>query len=331
MKQMNGVENNMSSTNFNDKFKHYDFPSIRNSIYESAMKKLISLATDEKTKSIVNKLLYEGEYGNFSVNSNLTTPNNALHEGDRRINYASMAICAPDTFEKISKDNIILFHGTNSTILPDILKNGLQSESEIINNGKEITTGEYSFNKPRDFISFTDKPDLALSYSLQKPNSSSSAKSSFSVIIGMSVNEFDKNNPDIRRWSVHSDTPEVGILKCLPSKYIKMLAVPQSKIDEVQQLTLKYNLDSIQIVPAEDFVNSVSLSNDCVGSHYVIDSSELIMEGTSSFSKFKKEDVKELATSPDRKLGNIQQLFSKLKNLFLTKVKGNNKDEQSRN
>ena len=109
--------------------------------------------------------MYQGGFENFSINTQKTR-NDALLEGNRRLQYAYLLAKHPETFNKMQKDNIILFHGTRIEALPGILKYGMNSLAESNKNDIDITTGERSTQRgdARTFISFTDHIGTALDY-----------------------------------------------------------------------------------------------------------------------------------------------------------------------
>ena len=286
--------------------------------YKRCVENLINRAPNEETKNKLTKILLEGGYDKFTVNSNITTPNNEMHETERRLIYASLLLTDPQTFEKIEKRNLTLFHGTNSNALKDILNNGMQSEYEIIKRGKEVLTGEFSRPKPRNFISFTDNLEIALAYASIKPSSKAKGNSSFGLLVAISTEDIINNN-NILTTHVYSDMPEIGIINHLPQEYIKMIAVPQCKIKEVNKLVKKYKLDGIEVVPAEGIINAISLMYNARGYEVSEDSDCLLINEKKAESKvFTSEDIKQIAQG--MRAGRIKAIYSKLKE----KIKGNN-------
>ena len=286
--------------------------------YKRCVENLINRAPNEETKNKLTKILLEGGYDKFTVNSNITTPNNETYEKERRLIYASLLLTDPQTFEKIKKRNLTLFHGTNSNALKDILNNGMQSEYEIIKRGKEVLTGELSHPKPRKFISFTDNLEIALSYASISPSAKAKGNSSFGLLVAISTEDI-LNNDNILRTHIYSDIPEIGIINHLPQEYIKMIAVPQCKIKEVNKLVKKYKLDGIEVVPAEGIINAISLMYNARGYEVSEDSDCLLINEKKAESKvFTSEDIKQIAQG--MRAGRIKAIYSKLKE----KIKGNN-------
>lgn len=302
---------------FYNKYSNYSFSQLSNDMYKKAVEDILKKA--QNNDDIENKLrgiLYEGGYDDFAVNSGMTRPDNIKHEIDRRLNFAGLLISDPKTFEAIAQNNVILFHGTNSNALPEILKNGLQSESETISRGKEVLTGETSLVKPREFISFTDKLSLALDYATLKPSTKTSGNSSYGVLIGVSTNDLDEDNNEILTANIGSDTPEIGVMKKLPANYIRVIAVPGSKVQEVNKMVQEYGLDEVSVVPADGIVNSVALTESYSMFPNKIDLNCLIINGSDYASKtFKKEDIRKVAE--DRSVGKIKKLYLQLRNKIL--------------
>ena len=290
--------------------------------YKRCVENLINRAPNEETKNKLTKILLEGGYDKFTVNSHITRPNNEMHETERRLIFASLLLTDPQTFEKIEKRNLTLFHGTNSNALKDMLNSGMQSEYEIIKRGKEVLTGESSHSKPRNFISFTDNLEIALSYASIKPSAKAKGNSSFGLLVAISTEDILNNN--ILTTHVYSDMPEIGIINHLPQEYIKMIAVPQCKIKEVNKLVKKYKLDGIEVVPAEGIINAISLMYNARGYEVSEDSDCLLINEKKAESKvFTSEDIKQIAQG--MRAGRIKAIYSKLKE----KIKGN--DEKSSN
>jgi len=79
------------------------------------------MAKNDKVKEQMEAILYEGGYGNFSVNTGLTK-NNEFIERKKRIGYAYILATNSETLDILARNNINLFHGTNANALPNILK-----------------------------------------------------------------------------------------------------------------------------------------------------------------------------------------------------------------
>ncbi len=259
--------------------------------YQAKQYKTISdnliMDSQQMPKEIQEKMravLCEGKYENFTIDSHLMNKNNGSIEASRRLHLASLLQADPVAFDVISKNNINLYHGTNSNALDSILKNGMHSEASSLKNGLSVSTGEFSYN-PRDFVSFTDDMGLALGYSTLSPSANALTDTSFSVLVGTSTDSLT----DVKTVRVGSDTPEVGIGDNLSIEKIKVLAVPESKVVEVQQLINKYGQNHIKVIKSEGIAQSTRLASKFdPNTNLVVDPEDLII-------KSKKAEVKEFA------------------------------------
>ena len=194
----------------------------------------------------LNGILYDGGYDNFSVDSKLTTHSNEWTEQSKRASMAYTIATTPNTFEEFKKNNIVLFHGTNSNALPGILKYGMKSGDRLTKEGVEVTTGEGSTRGrgQRSFISFTDDLGTAIDYSRLLPSKQQDSLDSFGVVIGISKDDIH----NLRICNVGSDVPEVGIKDSIPLEYIKSISVPADKVEFVKKMC---NNDNIAITPLD--------------------------------------------------------------------------------
>lgn len=266
------------------KYSNYNLFDINNRGYNAAVERLLIQAKNcpEEIYKKVYAILFEGGFEGFSVNSNITTPDNRDHEVCRRLNLASLLIFDPQTFDVIYRNNAILYHGTNSNALETILQHGMYSKAKALKNGLQVLSGETSY-LPRDFISFTDKLNLALGYSTFSPSADVQDKPSFSVLIGISADDLRNPNREISTSRISSDTPEIGIWHELSTKYIKFIAVPGSKVPEVRSLIEHYGLDQIEVVPSE----GIALSTNAAAEYnpdqeYICRPEDLIIAGKES-------------------------------------------------
>ena len=228
-----------------------------NEKYFPAIEYYLSKAPNDEVRKKLHEILYDGKCENFEVNSKIMNKDNADMEMCRRFNFASLLLISPQTFEILMKNNITLFHGSNSVALESILKNGMFSEKEMIKNEKEIKTGEYSF-EARNFISFTDDIDLALDYASITPNGIK-GNTSFGMLIGTSPDDLNSEDNDIcYTTSVKSNIPEVGIIDKLPIENIRVIAVPEDKIDEVSKMMDESS--KIDIIPVEHLIKATNMS-----------------------------------------------------------------------
>jgi len=153
---------------------------------------------------------------------------------------ANLFITNPSSFYLLAGTKSNLFHGTNANALFSILKYGINSLSESSKKGIEVTTGEsWSRVKGHDrkFISFTDNLDVAQYYSSHK-SIIQNTNMNFEIIICISSNDI-KNN-----YTSHivSDVPEIGVLNRLPKESIRMIFVPEDKVDFVRSIVCNTNI-----------------------------------------------------------------------------------------
>jgi len=242
---------------FYNKYSNHNLLDDKDDKYKLAMADLLVHVEkcSEEVRRMVNGILFEGGFDDFSVNSGMTTPDNRNHEISRRLTLASLLILNPQIFEVILKNNAILFHGTNSNVLEKILQSGMYSEAELLRKGLSVLSGEHSFIA-RDFISFTDKLNLALGQSTFPPWDDAPENPSFSVVIGISVDDVRAPDKEFNTMRISSCTPEIGIQKHLPAKYIKFIAVPGIKVQEVCKLVEQYNMNHIEVISSDDIALS---------------------------------------------------------------------------
>lgn len=319
-------EEEIEEYKFNFAYSDFAQDQIITEKYAENANDILNLAQDDEIKEKMEKILYDGGYDDFTVNLRTQYKNNPSLEGETRQMYASLLATDKNTFDIIEKNNIKLFHGTNSNALPSILKEGMNSESEIIKKGQEITTGE-NFGKevkPRAFISFTNQFATSLEYAANKPSSNAKDKNSFGVLIGLSSNIVENSRSPISYSPISSDISEIGIMKHVPKEYINLIAVPEKHIDEVQQMIEENNLENINLVSIEGFIQARNLAYKPYSFRRHIDSESMEITGTSEKVKnFGQTDFKEIAET--RKVSKIKQLFQKFKNVF--KSKENEKGE----
>lgn len=190
-----------------------------------------------------NKLIgifYHGCYGDYKCKGSSSKDNASLEFG-RRKNLIELSEKNPDAFKQIVKNNLHLFHGTNSNALPGIIKYGLLSEHELKKEDNPIVTGERNTrlaNQSRSFISFTDQIDVALKYS-KIPPSAEAKYSSFGIILGISEDDIK----DLETFKVPSDFPELGIIGNLPPAKIKTIFAPEDKMEYISRLLSGTNIE----------------------------------------------------------------------------------------
>ena len=213
--------------------------------YKKVCDILIDLAPNEEIREKLQLILYKGEYdNNYNPYSEIVNRDNPFIEGRRRINMAYLLLRNPKTFRILTETNVNLFHGTDISALPTILKYGLNSAKASQDMGIRLSSGEQSTRQSdlRDFVSLTDVLDTAKEYSTLV---NEKKETSFGVIIGTTVN--DALEAGIKR--VKSDLVEVGIRNRLPLENIKLIGVPSDKVAFVSKLV---NTEIIKVVPMDD-------------------------------------------------------------------------------
>lgn len=262
-----------------------------------------------------NGILYDGQYSDYSVDTDLTNKGSATLEMRRRASIAYMLATNPETFDILSQNNINLFHGTNINALPNILNYGMNSFDELSKRGIDVLTGEDSTRKynGRSFISFTDDLDTAIGYAGIVPSFEESQKdNSFGMLIGISSNHI-KN---LKTCRVHSDTPEVGIMNNVPIEYIKVIAVPESKVQFVRKLVRDKPITVAPINMADRFYYIDDYN-------FIIDDAkaeEFIQGRTQDERKtFDNAEIKEVAS--ERKISGIRKIYKKIKEKIQSKGK----------
>lgn len=172
---------------FYSKYSDWSPEEIMSEDYENLCKHLLSMAKDEKIKSRMQGILYEGGYDGFLVDTGLTR-NDPCMERKRRIGFAYLLATNPETFDIMVNNNINLFHGTNANALSNILKYGMQSVDEQAKKDIVTSTGEEwsRIGGKRSFISFTDDLDTALDYASCYNSKANIYEQTFSILIGIS-------------------------------------------------------------------------------------------------------------------------------------------------
>ena len=292
---------------FYNKYSDYSPEQIKTEKYDSLCKELLNMCKDEKIKEHMEAVLYDGGYGEFSVNTGLTK-NNEIIERKKRIGYSYILATNPETFDIITQNNINLFHGTNANALPNILKYGMQSVDEQSSKNIDNSTGEMwsRIEGKRSFISFTDDIDTALDYASISPKKDKSTQESFGVIIGIS----STNLKQLKTCRVHSDLPEVGIMNDIPLEYIKSISVPEDKVEFVRKLV---GTNEIIVTPLN--INERFYYVDPEFGDISFDSEkakQLTEKENSSKASFNFKEMLEM--SKTRKVSGIRGIYDKIKN-----------------
>lgn len=261
--------------------------------------------------------MYDGGFDEFTINSG-RTKNNPYMEGTKRLSFAYLMSNHPETFDKIQKDNVILFHGTRVDALPSILKYGMNSFAKLNKDGIQVTTGEESTRRgvARDFVSFTDDISTALGYAEMDSTSENEQEQSFGIVIGMSMDSLQ----DLRTCTIGSDLPEIGIRDNIPVEHIKMLMVPKGKEEIVKKMVGDLSIDVVNIDIEDPFY---SMDRNYMKNQFEILEQGIIQQ-THENAEYTKQDVECLAKG--RKLSRIFGWLSKLKE----KVEDRSKEDNVR-
>ncbi len=228
----------------------------------------------------------------------------------------------PETFEILTKNNVKLFHGTNANVLPSILSHGINSVDQLSKKGITVSTGEKwsRTNNERSFISFTDDLDTALEYASIKPSKDAQKETSFGVLLGISPNDITK----MKTCTVHSDIPEIGIMDNVPLEYIKVIAVPKSKVNFVRKLITDNRIIVTPIDTHEKFYYM-----DSFGITFNAEKAKELVKGKEqrdTMPSFNSEKIKKLASG--RITSGIQDIYKKIQEKIKSRGKNNEKDSK---
>ena len=306
---------------FYNKYSDYSPEQITSEQYEALCNKLLAMARNNQVKEKMKAILYEGGYGDFSVNTELMK-NDEFIERKKRIGYTYILATNPETADILVQNNINIFHGTNANALPNILKYGMQSVDEQANNGIVSSSGEEwsRINGKRDFISFTDDIDTALDYASISPKENKLSQESFGVLIGMS----SKNLRQLRTCSVHSDLPEIGIMGNLPLEYINSIAVPEDKVEFVRKLVGDQEIIVLPVAIDEKFYY---ISSGFGEISIDTEKAKKIAKKTSTRNKLNSKDMSEM--SKTRKSSGIRYIYEQIKERIIN-YKGKMNEEDTR-
>ena len=189
----------------------------------------------------------------------------------------------------------------------------------------EIKTGEeWSRVKgKRDFISFTDELDTALDYATLSPSKDSLKENNFGVIIGISSNDL-KN---LKVCNVNSFLPEIGIKESIPLEYIKVIAVPEDKVEFIRKLVGDKKIMVTPISIEEKFYYADLDSGEIFFDEEKAQKFDKEKEQSRIISTFKSKSIKKLAET--RTSSSIQNMFGKIKEM--EKNKGEHDGKYFRN
>ena len=235
-------------------------------------------------------IFYNGEYNGYTCKGR-ASEDNAWLEFKRRKNLIMLAKNNKEAFEQIIANNVNLYHGTNFNALLGIIENcGMLSENELHLRGRPPLTGEeYSRNTGyiRSFISFTDQIQTALEYSKRSPSEDTTLES-FGIIIGISADELE----ELETFFPPSEMSELGVSDMLPISKIKIIFVPNEKVEIVKNMIgdTKIKVTSLDTLPQS--VEKV---------------------------QYNKEDIRALANT--RSESGITKIFKWLKELLTKRTK----------
>lgn len=278
---------------------------------------LLGMASNDDMRKKLESVLYNGEIDGYSLKSGLDCRDNPRIEAIRRISMAYLLIDSPDTFNYLVGNNINVFHGTNSNSLPTILKYGLNSIDNQKKKGISNCTGEEwsRINGERDYISFTDVLDTAINYSSIMPNNND--LSSFGVIIGTSEDEIRK----LRTVPISSGLSEIGVMGVLDTSSIKVLCVPDDKVNFVKRLVGDKN---IKVLGFSGMNSRFYYFDDLFLLNYSNELTEEYKNKLSKRVKFSNDEVREVASS--RSFDRIYEIINRISSFF----KGDKDDEHIR-
>lgn len=285
-----------------EEYSNFNLEGIQEIVagYQKLCDMFFALAKDEETKVKLESILYKGGYKDYGMCSKIECRDDPAIEAQRRTTMAELLIRNPETFDSLCKHKINIFHGSNANALPGILKYGLMSIDESVENGVAVTTGEKwsRGNRGRSFISVTDDLQVAKGYSTIEADEKE-GKLSFGIIIGTTTEDIKKS----RTSRIHSDLPEIGLMKKLPPENIKSLMVPSEKVKLVKKMVGEQD---IEVLPF-DGVND---------NFYWIDE-----YGYLSISEDRYNNLKNRVSSEKPKTFGLDEVKSLAKGLTLSNIK----------
>ena len=305
----------------NKGYSVYSREQIVDNMYERICQIFLNAARSDEEKRRVFGILYDGGFDDFSVNglNERVNRNNPQLEARRRIAYADLFLSRPETFDLIRKNDIVVFHGTNSHALPSIIAHGLRSVNKLNEAGIEIKTGEKwsRIQGRRSFISFTNDFNIAGDYA----SIGTSKGTAFPVVFGLSNDALKRQ----RTMSISSDVPEIGIRDGVNIEDIGFIGVPEDRVEYVRRI-----IGNDRII-----VSAVNREEDRFYDAHPWDlflhvrdkkAKQFIKRQTSQSSTrlIGKSDVAGLAKTRERT--GISSIFSALMN----KIKGRDSAEQGR-
>ena len=279
--------------------------------YQNACQLFLQLTTNKSMREKMQSILYNGGYQNYSLNTGLANKDNPMLEIQRRLSMGYLLLTNEEAFDYFVENNINLFHGTNISALPSIIKYGVNSSLRSINNGIDVTTGERSTRTvhERSFVSFTDVLDVARDYSTIRPEKNDD-RLSFGVVIGTSKSDAIAAGTMI----VRSEICEVGIKDNLPKESIKIICAPLDKLEFVKKIVDGTDIKVFAIPSIYD--------NFYYADEYSIGGVEIDFPRLERFRNnyvkqdltFTLEQIKDV--SEKRLISNLKKQLERFKNLF---------------
>lgn len=239
--------------------------------------------------------------------------NNPSIESKKRLNMAYLALNNPDMMEVLQKNKTCFFHGTNANALPGILKYGINSVDTSKENNIPVTTGEKwsRIDGKRNFVSLTDCIHTALRYADRLPIEENDTNTllNFGAVIGVSLEDMK----DIRVESVMSDLSEVGVRGNLPVDHIKVIAVPEDKVEFVKKMVGQKDIEVVSMNIRDEFYyrDRWELLN------YLEQRKEASEQVQQPEIIYSKEEVRTVVK--ERRTSKIKDIFSALKNKITKK------------
>ena len=300
------------------------------SMYEKIAKELERFPKNEEERAIMDGILFQGGYQEYSVNSFGEAMNrwNSSIEARRRISMAYLISQYPETFDYLRKNNVGLFHGTDSMALPGIINGGLKSFEKIKKDGEEIVSGEKwtmdyrSRNNSGNFISMSDDLETIFDYSMCN---GSKNDGKFGVVIGINQDAFKQ----LRTCTVHSDTTEVGIREHIPSELINFIGVPEDKVELVRKMVGDKKM-VVMPMPLDHRDKFYYIDDMGMGDIKPEISNRLLEKGSSKNRVFGNKTFNKLASMINP--NNLVESLKKLKDMISPKEhkdeKGGNENEK---
>ena len=299
-------------------YSNYSPDKFKDKKYLELINSMASITFDEENREKIISIMKEGGYDNYSVNNaaSLMNNNNPLIEARKRVGVAYLIARNPETYDYITKNNVCVFHGTNSHALPGILKNGLKSfgvlkkENVELKSGEQVTMEYRLGENSSDFISVSDDLETIYEYSAYDKD-----KSGFGVAIGLKQEALKK----LKTVHVDSDCVEFGIKGQVPVDMIDFIGVAQDNVDYVKKLVGQRN---IKVMP---------MPLNFEEKFYLIEGEGLIEIYNNRLDNLRKQVLhtrRKFGIESYRDLGKkigMDKMLDTLKNLLALKKKENNK------